>query len=453
MTSLLDEATTLPALLAATRRASLGKRSRPAVARFLMDAERECLRLQHALRLPVEHPDAWRPGAADQFWIRDPRPRFITVAPFADRVVHHALCAVAEPIFERRATFDSYACRTGKGQHAALRRARSFAAGTPFALKCDIAVCFASIPHDRLIALLVRVIRDEGLRGRLERIVRAWPGGRGIPIGALTSQHLANLYLGEIDPLLKDVLCVRCYLRYMDDFIAFGERAALVGLFGRIDDFVRDRLGLALNPRSTRIVAVRDGVPFLGFRVFPRLIRPAAARWRRFRRRHLWIERELAAGRASEEEAWARVASQFVHLAAFDTFRLRSRHRSRLRGAGAGRDRLQPREPRRLVHQYGYEPPGREPQQERAVRPRQEPRLSPFELSTTPPGVRPGLTSRPEAFDPRIGRLCPGADQARVQRRAHRAFEGGGRTEPYRPGGGLLRGVVAGPLSPIEVAR
>lgn len=93
----MEQATELPALLGATQRAALGKRRRPEVARFLMDAERECLRLQRALRAPPDSPAAWRPSPACSFGIRDPKPRLITALPFVDRVVHHALCAVIEP--------------------------------------------------------------------------------------------------------------------------------------------------------------------------------------------------------------------------------------------------------------------------------------------------------------------------------------------------------------------
>lgn len=200
---LLETATELPALLAATQRAALGKRQRPEVARFLMDAERECLRLQRALRLPPNSPAAWRPGPAYSFGIRDPKPRQITALPFVDRVVHHALCAVIEPRLTRYAIYDSYACQVGKGQHAALARAQRFVAASRggWAFRGDVTAYFASIPHEPLLDLLRRRVADRELVERLERIVRAYPAatGRGLPIGALTSQHLANLYLGALD--------------------------------------------------------------------------------------------------------------------------------------------------------------------------------------------------------------------------------------------------------------
>ena len=110
----LEQATTLDELLTATRRAALGKIGKPGVARFLMDAERECLRLQRAMRLPIDHPDAFWPGPVRTFRIRDPKPRAITVVPFRDRVVHHALCAAFAADLERFAIHHSYACRQGR---------------------------------------------------------------------------------------------------------------------------------------------------------------------------------------------------------------------------------------------------------------------------------------------------------------------------------------------------
>lgn len=151
MSGLVKQATSLPALLAATHRAALGKRRRPDVARFLMDAERECLLLQDALQRPPDDPRTWRPGAPWTFSIRDPKPRLITVVPFVDRVVHHALCAALTPFWERYAIGDSYACRPGKGQHAALARAMAFARGASHALKADVSAFFASVPHAPLL--------------------------------------------------------------------------------------------------------------------------------------------------------------------------------------------------------------------------------------------------------------------------------------------------------------
>lgn len=412
MPSLLEAATELPALLAATRRAAQGKRKQPEVAAFLMDAERECLRLQRSLRAAPDRTDAWRPGPARTFCIRDPKPRQITQLPFADRVVHHALCGVVDPLLERYAIFDSYACRPGKGQHAALHRAQRFVAAQPsgWAVKGDVAAYFASIPHDPLLALLARRVREPEVLHVLERIVRAYPcgPGRGLPIGALTSQHLANLYLGALDHYIKDDLGHRYYLRYMDDFIALGDRQAMVVLRQQIEEFLHDRLLLCLNSRSSQLRSVRDGVPFLGMRVYAAIIRPQAAIWRRFRKRVRAIEAALSTHQVTEEEAAKRLESQYAHAAHFNTYRLRTQDLARVAeaqatgGPGADDRWREPCLARGLLRQRGGQRAGREPQPERALQPQQEHRVSSCELSTE--------TQSPSGMQLSPLRLVRGAD-------------------------------------------
>lgn len=424
-----QKATELGALLAATRRAAQGKRDQPAVARFVMDAERECLKLQASLRLPLDHPASWRPGPARLFAIRDPKPRQITALPFQDRVVHHALCTIIEPALERYAITDSFACRVGKGQHAALGRAREFARGTVggWFLKGDVSAYFASISHDRLLALVERRVKDATMVGFLERIIRAYPvtPGRGLPIGALTSQHLANLYLGALDHHVKDDRGVRRYLRYMDDFVAFGEEALMKSLRDSVETFLRERLELRLNIGISAVRPIRDGVPFLGMRVYPRLTRPSAERWRRFRHRHAAIEAAMRRGDMDEAEAGERLASHYAHFSQFDTYRLRTGFLARLRENGsnepeaAGEDqaRLEPGHPGRVVGQRRPERACCEPERRRAGQPQREPGVSFGELSARP-ALRRGAESeaRPESDALRTTGLCPGADPIFVRR-------------------------------------
>lgn len=409
----METATELPALLAATQRAALGKRQRPEVARFLMDAERECLRLQRALRLPPDSPEAWRPGPAYSFDIRDPKPRRITALPFVDRVVHHALCAVIEPRLTRYAIYDSYACQVGKGQHAALARAQRFVVASRggWAFRGDVTSYFASIPHEPLLDLLMRRVADRELVERLERIVRAYPAatGRGLPIGALTSQHLANLYLGALDHYIKDDLGVRRYLRYMDDWLAVGDRDAMLELRGQVEAYLRERLLLKLNPRTSNVLPLRDGVPLLGMRVYEAVIRMRPERWRRFRRTQRAVAEALQAGELDEDEAARRLASQYAHIAQFDTYRLRKNELARLaeasNGPGADERRRKACGAGRVVDQRRRERAGGEPQQERADEPRQQRGVSSCELSTLDKPVDRwcrGLVRGTEAPDPRI---------------------------------------------------
>jgi retron-type reverse transcriptase len=157
----------------------------------------------------------------------------VAAAPFRDRVVHHAIVRVIEPIFEKRFIEDSYACRVGKGTHAAMRRALHFARGHKYALKCDVTKYFPSIDHAVLMGLVGRVIADRRVLDLLARVlashadaeIQEWPGGAGLfeyqtrrtglPIGNLTSQFLANVYLNPLDHFVKQELGVRGYVRYM----------------------------------------------------------------------------------------------------------------------------------------------------------------------------------------------------------------------------------------------
>jgi retron-type reverse transcriptase len=148
----------------------------------------------------------------------------IHAAPFRDRVLHHAIMNVCEPIFERAQIFDSYACRKGKGTRAALFRAREFARRYPCYLKLDIRKYFHSINHDQLKKTLGRSFKDGELLALFDAIIDGCPmtTGHGLPIGNLTSQFFANHFLAPLDRYLKERLRVPGYIRYMDDFVLWG---------------------------------------------------------------------------------------------------------------------------------------------------------------------------------------------------------------------------------------
>jgi hypothetical protein len=312
-------------LLRAAGRAARGKRDRPTVARFELDLERELLALQEELTA-----GAYRPGTFFTFEIRDPKRRSICAAPFRDRVVHHALCDVLEPAFERRLIFDTYACRPRKGTHAAIARAREFSRRYGYFLKCDVRKFFASVDHDLLRGLLARMFKDRSLLDLLGRIIAHNPPGAapgtGLPIGNLTSQHFANLYLGELDHHLKDRLGVKGYLRYMDDLLLFGhDKPALHLLLAEIRRFLSDRLALSLKDNASVLAPVSEGIPFLGFRVYPGLIRLNRRTLRRFHCQVRDAERRYAGGEIGHAELNDSVASLYAHIAHADTLTLRRR--------------------------------------------------------------------------------------------------------------------------------
>ncbi len=312
-------------LLAASRRAARGKRDRPSVARFEFYLERELIVLQEELTA-----GRYQPGTFFTFEVRDPKRRAICAAPFRDRVVHHAVCGVLEPVFERRAIFDSYACRQGKGTHAAIARAQQFARRSACFAKCDVRRFFASVDHRVLQTLLRRLFKDAPLLALLDRIIAHAPPdadpGRGLPIGNLTSQHFANLYLGELDHHLKDRLGVRGYLRYMDDMLLFADDKATLQLWlAELRTVLAQRLGLVLKEAVTLVAPVTAGIPFLGFRIYPGLIRLNPRTRRRFLHQVRVLEQAHADGILDTPDLCHRAASLFAHVAHADSLGLRRR--------------------------------------------------------------------------------------------------------------------------------
>lgn len=198
----------------ALRRASLGKRRRPDVAAFLFDSETQLARLRRELT-----GGAYVPGPYREFLIVDAaKPRIISAAGFRDRVVHHALTQILEPVFEPRFSAASFACRRGMGVHKALQRAKTAMAASRHVLKCDVRKYFASIDHGILKERLARVIKCRPtlrLAGAIidgsnpqEPVESYFPGDdlftpferrRGLPLGNQTSQFFANVYLDSLD--------------------------------------------------------------------------------------------------------------------------------------------------------------------------------------------------------------------------------------------------------------
>ena len=323
-------------LLEAAEKAQRGKRFRPAVARFHFTLERELLVLREELASK-----RYRPGPYRSFHIYEPKQRLISAAPYRDRVVHHALTAALEPIFERSFAFDSYACRKGKGTHAAVARCQHYARRFRYVLKADIRKFFPSVDHDILKHLIARKIKDPNvlwLVGLIldhsnpqEPVLQWFPGDdlftpaerrRGIPIGNQTSQFFANVYLDPLDHFVKDRLEVGGYVRYVDDFLLFSDdkrhlaeaRVKLIGLLAS--------LRLRLHPTKNVIFPTSQGIPFLGYRVFPTHRLLGKNNVRRFRRRARKMQREYAERRMSLPEIRQRLVSWLGHARQADTYRL-----------------------------------------------------------------------------------------------------------------------------------
>jgi len=316
-------------LLLASQKAFRGKKMKKSAVSFYFHLESEILSLQDELVS-----GRYIPKPYEIFEIREPKVRRIAAADFGDRVVHHAICNILDSIFESRLIFDSYACRVGKGTHRAIKRLQHFSRKYAYYLKWDIQKYFEGIDHDVLKRLLRRIIKDRKLLSLLNQIidhsVTGNAHGKGLPIGNLTSQHFANLYLGELDHFLKDRLKIRGYIRYMDDSIALSnDKRELHQLLEEVRTFLNEKLKLNLKEKVVRIAPVTEGIPFLGFRIYPEMIRlqrKNLIRWRRkLRKKHEHFEE----GIISEEKFVSSLQSMIAHIAHSNSLTLRRKELER----------------------------------------------------------------------------------------------------------------------------
>lgn len=288
-------------LLLATWKAARGKRARPAVARFLgdLDARLEALGQDIlAERAPL--------GRSRRFTIEDPKRRVITAACFADRVLHHAILNLAEPRFERMLVASCYACRPGKGVHAAARAVQRNLQRWPWLVQVDVDGYFPSIDHERLKALLARRFKGAGFLALLGRIIdrgAAETPGRGLPIGALTSQHFANAYLDAGDRMLLEHRDVRAHVRYMDDIVWWcPTRAAALASLDELRAFLWRERGLLLKP-SAHIGGSDRGLAFCGYRIRPGVVLASSRKLSRYRAGLARVQAAQASGAASAGQA------------------------------------------------------------------------------------------------------------------------------------------------------
>jgi len=281
----------------AWRKTRLGSRKTNESATFSYHLEKELLLLQEELLN-----DTWTPAPFRYFEIHDPKQRIIAIASFRDRVMHHALVNILEPIWERRFIGDSYATRKGKGVHAAAQRAQQFLRAQEWFLKSDVEKFFDSINHNILLELLARTLKDQQVLKLAEKIIRhGGHNGVGLPIGNRTSQFFANVYLHPLDMWLKQEKRLKAYVRYMDDFVLFHpDKQVLKDLLRETEVFLHERLQLRLKPSATFLNKRENGLSFLGLRIFPNLIRLRNENLRRITRRIAVKEKWYAEGKIDE---------------------------------------------------------------------------------------------------------------------------------------------------------
>lgn len=257
-------------LLEAWKEFERGKRNRKDVQEFSLRLMDNILSLHRDL---INH--TYKHGGYQAFKINDPKPRDIHKAAVRDRLLHHAICRILYPFFEKIFIADSYSCRIGKGTHKAVDRFRKFARKvsrnntlTCRVLKCDIRKFFANIDHGILLSILRKYIPNKNITGLLQNIIESFSSNGesiGLPLGNFTSQLFVNIYMNGFDQFMKHKLKVRYYIRYCDDFVIFSEnRKWLKKQIEPIHKFLCDKLKLELHPDKVFIKTLASGMDFLG---------------------------------------------------------------------------------------------------------------------------------------------------------------------------------------------
>ena len=232
---------------------------------------------------------AYRPLPFQTFILRDPKTRKISKSEFRDRIVHHALIQVLEPIFDKIFIYDSCANRKGKGNLFAIKRFDEFKRKVSkngklvtnsissnqiigYCFKADIRHYFEEVDHETLLGMLGRKIRDKRVMWLINQILHNFNAkidGKGMPLGNLTSQFFANVYLNELDYFVKHVLKAKYYIRYVDDFVILHNSKRQLEIWhGLINKYLKEVLKIELHPEKSKIISLANGVDFVGFRNF-----------------------------------------------------------------------------------------------------------------------------------------------------------------------------------------
>jgi retron-type reverse transcriptase len=349
-----------------------GKRSTPEVLLFCRNVDRNLRTIQNRL---IAGNIQW--GACRSFTITDPKRRVISAAPIEDRILHHAIMNILEPLFERQMIYHTYACRKDRGTHAAIQYAFSKSKGFPWFLKLDIRKYFDSMHHDVLKRLLARLVKDKKILRLLTGIIDSYAvtPGRGLPIGNLTSQFFANLYLSSLDHYILEQLKPCAYVRYMDDFVVWGlTKDYLQNVLHLIRDYTANRLNIQI--KEPVFGKTEQGLPFLGFLMKQKGIFLLCKSKNRMKARIEDIKKELAHGDISEEAAAGRITSVYaaVQLARTRRFRVRLWYGNGLASKICGHE---PGEPGRELEQqcvqlHGCQPEQQQPQQQEQQQPQQQ---------------------------------------------------------------------------------
>ena len=257
------------------------KNNKKDVAEFEIGLEDHVFELHDDLKNGI-----YKHGAYFSFFVNDPKRRHIHKAPVRDRLLHHAVHRIIEPPWNKAFIFDSWSSRITKGTHAAVRRLQDLAlrlshnyTRTLWVLKLDVKKFFDSVDHEILLNILARKTSDKRLMDLLREIIESFHPG--LPLGSLTSQLFANIYLNELDQFIKNGLGIKGYVRYTDDFVLLGKKKeALIDCLEKIQTFLHHQLHLTIHPKKLILKTYASGIDYLGYVCFPchRIVRTKTKR-------------------------------------------------------------------------------------------------------------------------------------------------------------------------------
>jgi len=290
---------------------------------------------------------AYRPKPLETFIIRDPKTRKISKSDFRDRVVHHALCNIIEPIFEKTFLHDSYANRINKGALKAIERFEQFKRKVTknnhqrcYVLKADIKHYFETVNHDILMQIIEKKVKDKNILWLIKIILenhKTEIRGKGMPLGNLTSQFFANIYLNELDHYVKETMQVKYYIRYVDDFVILSHsKKELRDYQEQINIFLITKLCLELHPEKTTICNLKDGVGFLGLRIFENHKLLKKSNVRKFKNKLLKLFAQYDRKEIDYDKIYDSIEGWVAYSKTADTYKFRNRFLKSIDGKFAG---------------------------------------------------------------------------------------------------------------------
>jgi RNA-directed DNA polymerase len=286
----------------------------------------------------------YQPRPLKTFILRDPKTRKISKSDFRDRVIHHAICNLIESVFDKRFIHDSFANRLGKGTLNAIKRFDHFKRKVSknntircYVLKADIKSYFDTVNHDILMKLLSKRIHDGRLMWLIRTILDNHHGkesNKGMPLGNLTSQFFANVYLNELDQYVKHKLRARYYIRYVDNFVVLHQSRKLLEEYkSKIDLFLKENLNLTLHPDKSKILILEKGISFLGFRIFPYHRLLVKKNMRKFERKLEQVKQDYLNEKVDREKVIERFEGWLAYATHANTYKYRRRITSKFNNA------------------------------------------------------------------------------------------------------------------------